>query len=371
MSPGRRRGFRLLLPLLALAAAVGTDVAFTHVYLWASDRFARPQPKHRVKSPVYHHGLAPLISQDHERWGPVAYPYRTNSLGFRDASCRQVEPRSPRRRLLFMGDSFTEGVGVAWPESFVGRIDAALSPGGTEVLNAGVELYSPLIYYRKTQSLLEDTGLRFDEVLLFLDISDIQDEVTYAVDGQGRVVFDERRRRLEERANWAYSAGFPRLRRLERLLDEHTLLLGRLYHLVERPLGNPRHRGAAWTFDDRVFEEYGREGLARAREHMDALVGLLRPRGICLTVAVYPWPDQVLERDRNSRQVRFWREWAQQNGAGFIDLFPEFVGSEDPALVVERDFIPGDVHWNASGHRRVAEAVLRELAVRPRPCPGS
>jgi hypothetical protein len=41
----------------------------------------------------------------------------TDSLGFKDASRRAVPDR---RRILFIGDSFTEGVGLPYEQTFVG-----------------------------------------------------------------------------------------------------------------------------------------------------------------------------------------------------------------------------------------------------------
>ena len=44
-----------------------------------------------------------------------------------------------------------------------------------EFLNAGVISYSPTIYYNKIRYLL-DAGLKFDEVVVLSDLSDVQDE---------------------------------------------------------------------------------------------------------------------------------------------------------------------------------------------------
>ena len=91
---------------------------------------------------------------------------------------------------------------------------------------------------------------------------------------------------------------------------------------------------------------------------MDALAALVAARGIRLTVAVYPWPDQILTRDRASLQARFWQGWADAHGVPLIDFFPVFVTDEPPRETVRRYFIAGDVHWNEAGHRLVAERLL-------------
>jgi hypothetical protein len=90
---------------------------------------------------------------------------------------------------------------------------------------------------------------------------------------------------------------------------------------------------------------------------MDELVGALRRHGVSLTIAVYPWPEQIRAGDVDSRQARFWKRWAAAHGADFIDYFPQFTGAPAPALI-RRYFIPGDFHWNAEGHRLIARGYL-------------
>ena len=117
-----------------------------------------------------------------------------------------------------------------------------------------------------------------------------------------------------------------------------------------------------------MFEQYGRAGLEKAQHHMDLLAELLAAHGIRLTVAVYPWPDQILLRDHPSRHETVWRAWAARRGAGFIDCFPSFMAG-DPKEVVDREFIGGDIHWNELGHRRVADVVLGYLETEERGAP--
>jgi hypothetical protein len=264
--------------------------------------------------------------------------------------------------VVVIGDSFVEGIGVRYEDTFAGLAAETLAPKGLEVLNAGVASFSPIMYRRRVRNLVEEVGLRFDHLVVFIDVGDIQDEVTYDLDAGGNVAGKEQRRLREERANRVWGRPFfVRSLAVRRFLDRHTLLLARLYAAADALLARGPRRAALWTVDERVFEEYGREGLARAREHMDALAALLARHGIGLTVAVYPWPDHVLLGDRDSRQAVFWRAWAAEKGAGFLDYFPLFVGVGDPKGMVRRDFIPGDIHWNEAGHRVVADALVRHL----------
>ena len=70
------------------------------------------------------------------------------------------------------------GIGLSYEDTFVGLIDSRLSKNNIEVLNAGRVSYSPIIYWRKIKFLIEDLGLDIDELVVFLDISDVRDEAT-------------------------------------------------------------------------------------------------------------------------------------------------------------------------------------------------
>src|SRR3954454_19888139 len=62
-------------------------------------------------SPFYHHGLKKHF-KGVTGWGPLRIRMFTNSLGFKDKLTRDVPLAPNRRRIVFIGDSFTEGVGI-------------------------------------------------------------------------------------------------------------------------------------------------------------------------------------------------------------------------------------------------------------------
>jgi hypothetical protein len=352
------RHARLFASGLLLASVLITDFGVTYLYHSLSPHPRVAWAGFRVASDVYHHGFRPLSSVDHDRWGPRVVSYRINSLGLRDATARRVPLATDRRRILFMGDSFTEGIGLDWDKSFVGLVAQALDKEGVEVLNGGCVSYSPTIYYRKVRWLL-DEGFKCDDLVVYIDMGDIQDEVCYRLDASGSVAADEMRRIREERENIRYGLPpFLHNLHLRLLLKKRTIALFALYELVEDALKTDDRRAAMWTLDPRLYEEFGREGLLNADEHMSLLDDLLRPRGIRLTVAVYPWPDQIRRNDLESLQVTFWRRWAADHGAAFIDYFPLFVDKSKSRETLRRDFIRGDIHWSEDGHRRVANGFL-------------
>ncbi len=324
----------------------------------------------RTRSALYHHDLLPNSKDESERYGSHHYPLITNSLGFRDSQVREVPLKSSRERLLVIGDSFTEGVGVPFEDSFVGILTRELAQKDVEVMNAGVSSYSPITYYRKTKYLLEEKGLKFDEVVVFLDLSDIQDETFYHFDTWGNI------KGLE----WPHDAMDVALRyqlgNFGYFLEKNLRMTARAYLSLRcrfrsggcfrEPLGNSRAR---WTIDPELFEAYGKKGLALATENMDKLAQLLRSRQIPLTLVVYPWPDQIAAKDLLSKQVTHWEAWAKVNQVEFLDVFPLFIDENQLGAVWKEYFLPKDAHWNAKGHAAVAEfftAHYHKQALTPR-----
>ena len=322
-----------------------------------------PNKNYRSKSDIYHHDLKPNVSSDGAIWGGNQYTVHTNSLGFKSDSIKSIPALADHPRILFIGDSFTEGLGIEHAETFVGRIEAALAKEGVEVFNAGVSSYSLVIYWRKTKYLIEEVGLQFEDLVVYLDISDIEDEAKfYRLTDQGAV---ERIKRepagvnRDEDAQSGWSA--------KRLLRNGTVFTYFLINATHdalygredsKKLSSGRAR-ARWTVDDKLYEAYGQEGLARAAENMTRLYELLSKHGIRLTIAVYPWPDQIVSNDIESIQVSYWKKWAQARDVPVLNYFPCFVKGDGGDAVLDEYFIPGDVHWNERGHRLIAENFLR------------
>ncbi len=358
---------RLVIIIMVIVAIVGLDLLMGQVYHGVIERKRQQALSHSAhntigcESPIYHHDLIPNKSVDGVTWGDRAYSVHTNSLGFRDSIVRDVPLKASRRRIVFIGDSYTFGIGVDYDQTFVGKLAAELSKTGTEVLNAGVVSYSPSIYYRKIRYLIEKRGLRFDELVVFLDISDVQDEAeVYYIDETGgvRTSADAQSRyhAVAGRSNWWYPV-FAWIR--DNSVIFHVTWTHARSYFDPLPID---YRRSKWTVDKKLFDEFGRRGLESMRSSMDSLLDALRRHGITMTIVVYPWPDQIWYRDRESIVVSYWKQWAEEHRARFVNLFPVFLHYENPEQCINKYFITGDTHWNEAGHSIVAQEFMAAYA---------
>lgn len=317
--------------------------------------------QHRKQNPSYHHGLEP--NHDFiETWGVLQYRLVTNSLGFKDSARRVVSPDTHKKRILFIGDSFTEGLGVPYDKTFVGLVDKRLDHEKYDVLNAGVVSYSPKIYYHKVKYLLEKVHLKINELYVFIDISDIFNELEYEI--------------FEPQAphDFGYSDILGKMEEIGRH-NSFMYNVARYYYTQSENASKlhsldyvSKHRDEApfWTLRETAYREWGEKGVRLAELHMQKLVDLCRAHGIKMTVAVYPWQNEIIFGNRNSRQIRIWRDFAEANNIGFLNYYPDFFDAPFPGIspakvkpsdIINRYFIPGDIHWNETGHRLIAQRI--------------
>ncbi|HVS17519.1 MAG TPA: SGNH/GDSL hydrolase family protein [Planctomycetota bacterium] len=353
---------------LALAGAV-----FVAADLAAGVLLVPQDANFRTKHPWTHHGLIANTS-GRSQWGlGDTYPVHVNSLGMIDREVREVTLASERRRVLLMGDSFTEGIGVPFEMSFAGLLQERLAPE-VEVLNGAVMSFSPRLQRLRLEQLFEEVGLRVDEVVLLIDISDIQDQVLYRRFVPRRETSAERARRRAWR--WVRQHSFT-VSSVDTLLGARRKSARRKRYNADvyppwldyfwiddqdpEPYRDPSFPlvRSDWTGDELFESPWTDLGIALAREDVRAILALCRKHDVELTLAAYPWPRQIRAFERECRQTFLWETFAANNGLDFVDLFKAFLPEPDydPEEVYARCYIQGDVHFNDLGHRIVADAL--------------
>jgi lysophospholipase L1-like esterase len=395
--------------LLRLAVVLGTALPLLGIAEWVARR-------------TYGEGFAVLVDvqEDHSyrpmgeyehSWGGRTIPLYTNSLGWKDARPGRVVEKEPAgERIVFLGDSFTEGVGFPQEETVSGLVGRALGPG-FEVENAGRISYSPLLEYQRLKKFFR-SGHRAGTVVLLHDISDVLDELGYgaryqfAADGE-----PERFRgmRYQPLMRWVYnhSALVRALRRaagseapaatppesvrsidpadLRAILFPASGIISKEAFLAIHPAAHKVLR-ANWMGHPPSLNGWAREGLASSFGNLLRIRKLAAAHGARLLVVIYPWPQHLYTREdpalyaaleerfpgwfyerefiygknpgpRVSVYQREIERFCRANGIPFLDLTPDFAAAPDwPGL-----FFAGDVHFDAPGNRLSAEKIAERL----------
>lgn len=310
--------------------------------------------------------------------------YKTNSLGYRGP-----EPKAGLRKLLVLGDSYTEGFGLAEDETFPAQLDRALAAAGAkgwQVLNGGTLGYTPALYAKYfDRYFLEE---RPQLVLLNLDFTDFNDDPYYLqiadYDANGKpATFPGR----EVFPSWAlgqvYSNSSALLRFLHQEVNQWSLVRRRQ---EIQPMMDMLISGQALV-PVAELEEAGMGNCAKTVEALGRHVLELKRRveavGGRLLLHMYPPGYLVKSYDAVPQSISFVRTWDQKQRKDFswacatnpkaVDVFRKFAGRnripffDSFPLVMghsakESLYFEKDAHWNHRGVTVVTTDLARKIA---------
>lgn len=371
----------------------------------------------RVSHPVYHHDLSPSF-KGVGHWGTWAYPVCTDVNGFKN-SCEKTKLKEKNFDVAFIGDSFTEGIGLPYEKTFVGIVANRFPQ--LKVANLGVVSYSPAIYLSKLTYLFAQ-GYRFKHIIVFIDIADIYDEAnSYDLYDNKQVVdkgetypfskFKQARRWAIRHfpltaLGWDKAQGFFiqnfKLDRARSVISDPVTLLNTakanetVAATSSQSSQPPQQKDAAradaepsrslpptvarniyegiyeknypkseWTYNTESIH-YGNAGvlgtLDKMKLEMTALLRLAKAHGAEVSVGVYPWPGQLKFDNNNSMHVRFWKEFCVDQCLHFYNAFPAFfslVNETDAQRVIMDYYFAGDVHFSEQGNQVLADVVSK------------
>ena len=294
------------------------------------------------------------------------YYQEHNSLGVRDY--RELSRRSRARRVVFLGDSFTFGLGVSNHQTFSALMEAELNEctgRAWTILNAGRSGTGTVRQMATLRELLE--SIEVDEVVLFYFIGNDPYESI-------------REKRLEERGS-EHLLRETQDRIGSRLGGLKSWLFRRvaLYRFVRLRLGDT---GLFRTVDYTLADQCDPERVDLFQEADDLTLEALNEmnlrltaQGIAFSVVVIPRKEQLTEGsfsdflrlyglqdrllDRFLPQERLKDKVLKPSGTSHRDLLAEMQGL-DPVDY----FFATDDHFNRAGHHFVTQFLASSLIER-------
>ena len=346
-----------------------SNLIFKKTKIW---KYSKLIDQHwRIPSNIYHHAIKPNIDVI-EPWGfSLEKRLITNSLGFRDFTNKKITKKSELKRLLLIGDSAIEGAGYDYEYTLGGLLQKNLKDN-YEVLNSAVGSYSPSIYFKKIEYYINE-GYKFDKALIFLDPSDIIDELFIVHDKDGNIVVNndaKKKKKLSDflvnnflifRTFLRISDATENIKNYLKLKVKASKKFGKSYFdtssedvLYYRMTHVDR---SAWTFDDSLFKNFN-EGLKKSEKYLNKLINLLRKNNIDFYFILYPHPSQIVYEDKYHKP--YWVKWAKENNIKLISLYEDFKGENVKQIALDT-FIFGDLHWNKKGTKVVFNRIINQI----------
>ena len=315
------------------------------------------------KNPIFHHSLKKNYRTNSAGWGKKRFSFCTDNHGFRN-DCNSSS-KLKKFDIGIIGDSFTEGFGMNFDETYVGLIKNNLKH--KKIANLAVSSYSPSIYYSKINFLLNE-GYEFKEIIVFLDLSDLQDDV---------VRYELNNTIIQNKLNndWTpinYSNYEKFLQFISRKFKVTNYLIINLNdyliskNMIQKKIPNwvlttPRSN---WTYDynKKWYSNNDLEtSLKIITKNMELLSILLKKNDIELSIAVYPWPSTIIFDNEKNLQIQVWKKFCEDKCKKFYNLMDPFFilkKNQDPKEIYFKYFIDGDVHFNNKGNKIIADNFL-------------
>ena len=373
------REFLKIFLIVLILDSILTGLFLKNTSFWKNEKWE--DKSHRIISKVYHHDLKPNV-EVYETWGgKLKRKIITNSIGFRDSSKKEILENTEKTRILLIGDSFIEGSGYDYEHTFAGLLENELG-NNYEILNSAVESYSPSIYFKKTDFFLSQ-GYVFDKALVFLDLSDIYDELFIKFDDNKNIISEipKEKQTLERKIkNKIYSLGW--------FLRDNTLTFRTMYLISDKTEEIKNYlklklkaskslnksffstsrddaifyrmthidRGF-WTFNEDKYLEVS-QGLAQSEKYLKKLFELLNQNKIDSYLIIYPWPAQIQYGDK--KHSPFWEKFSKSNNINLINLYDIFKSENNREFIFD-NFIYGDIHWNKKGTLKVFNEIIKKI----------
>jgi len=326
-----------------------------------------------ISHSVYHHDLDRNVSK-FQRYSSVGkYRMCTNEYGFK-SNCNTKNKQSKFINYAFIGDSFTEGVGLNYEDTFVGKF--AKKKNSKVVVNLGVGLYSPKIYYKKIQYLLNQ-GFKFERIIIFIDVGDIYDENSYELIDNKSI----KSKSALESINLIYQdysnlyktkkilktylpvtfLGYPKIKNLRNFIINNNKG-SNVISQTDNLLINSR-----WTYENKFSEKdskWIKKGIDESKHYIDKIFELGKTYDFEISLAVYPWPAQILYDDDTGKVEigNLWKIYCKNRCEYFInylDDFHEMKKRINKNKIVKLYYFKNDVHFNKIGNDFIFNKLIK------------
>jgi hypothetical protein len=320
----------------------------------------------RVEHDIYHHTIKPNFD-GFAYFGGKKYKFCSDGSGFK-SSCKDVGTKKKNFDIGIIGDSFSEGIGIPYENTFIGIINKNLKD--KSVANLAVTGYSTSIYYIKIKTLLEN-GYHFDEIIIYIDLNDIHNEANAFKIVNNKIEPIGKKKNTIDYLNNPDTTEKQNYKNFFRKKFKFTY---ENLHLIKMLIFRYQNKGifpyvknleiASWPYD-KDAKGYGEQGvnasIEKAKKSVIQLMDLLDEKKIKYSVGVYPYPQSMFYDQVNSRHVKIWEEVCLRRCKNFFNNFPNFFNVSSKIGPIEtyyKYYIYRDTHFNENGHEMIAKNFL-------------
>lgn len=388
------RNFFIFLFILILFDFILSQLFFIDILYHKKITTYKNDIENRIPNREFAYGFrknAKFLARYNNEFKVIDYLIHTNDLGFRDSSVRELNRE--KKYSIVMGDSFVEGTGLAYEDTLVASLNKKLGSEKFkkfEFLNAGVSSYSPYLYKKKIQSIINNNKwLKVNSVIVLYDKSDVGDELKYLKKPESFPVIKKKYKNPKKEKLLKDIKNF----KIDSILTEQTMI-GIFFREVlgdffEKLIQNIKFRiklsgksklnlfsiskaeintlyathQYSWLqkyFYDPLWKNDGKKSVDFAFENFNELKDFLNQKNINLYIVIYPWPFDLLDEKIREKYLNYVNKKLLENDLKNINVYDEFIKG-NIAQNIYKYYIPKDVHFKKEGNLILSNKVYERL----------
>ena len=293
----------------------------------------------------------------------------TDEMGLRVGKKSPSKNKNKKNIFLF-GDSFTYGVGIEFEKTYAGLIEGKYKD--YNVYNFGVGSYSPSVYLSKLKKIL-DKKIFPEKILLFLDLTDIIDEVT-------RWTFDEKTGEVKLTSDYIYVNSQKKekfsKRNFKTLNNVSSYINFRLRHY--REIADIKFRDqrkiktsiqGSFTYKDinaldRRFwkKDTFTLGKQNLKKRLMQIAEISKNNNIDFYLVIYPWAETLELGQKEFSWSNYAENICANNRCKLINAIPSFEEYKANNKNWSTDlYFLNDEHFNEKGAELLYKTVVQNL----------
>jgi len=308
-----------------------------------------------------HHKLLPNF-KGKVQWKNKSHSFCTNFIGSKIICGEDTTLKNYDYALI--GDSFIEGIGLSAKENISGYLSK--SHKDKKIINLSVRSYSNIIYLEKIKYLIDNKLINFKELILFPDLSDIQDDSFYykynknydaIVDQDPLSINRKTKNKLRKLLPFTYTALWLFKESIVKKCDylDKCFVRGGWAYNSKLPKN---------SFLREKHSDELEQSIKISLSYAEDLFDYLKKKKIELSVVVYPWPGSLLYDNTNSKHVEIWKNFCKNKCKKFVntyDNFFELKKLKETNDIINEFYMTNDVHFNSKGSKFISDIISKKL----------
>ncbi len=335
---------------------------------------------YRISNDIFNHGFKKNYKTENAFWGAHKYTFCSNEHGTRnDCSTNNIK----KFDYAFIGDSQTEGVGLNFEDTYVGNF---AKQNKLDVINFGIIRSSPSLYFKRLKYFLEQE-IRFKELFILIDISDLHDEIKY-----NKNIFKNDKMNLcrsinplKKTHNLKINSNPQKIKnksfQIKRIVKENFKISYTLFELIWWKVNfkkffssysydylDKNYYRSSWTHNNNLAVLGGPMCLnyliESSQNIVEEIYDLLNEHNIKLSIIVAPWPGNILHDSENSKHVMIWKDFCINRCNNFVNLFPYFFNYSNKngkIKTINDHFFEYDIHYNKFASKIISSHITNKI----------